>query len=85
VYDITFFKHQDGRSPNFYCLFAHPKTGKRLQNKVDILNQPAYSYLRDFFDFPSAKNAESTDTEPSCWNLHNKKARYDTIIPATSP
>lgn len=30
VQEITLFKHRDGRSPNFYCCYAHPKTGKHL-------------------------------------------------------
>lgn len=28
MYDITLFQHSDGRSPNFYCLYLHPVTGK---------------------------------------------------------
>lgn len=30
VQKLTFFKHRDGRSPNYYCCFIHPRTGKRL-------------------------------------------------------
>ena len=29
VYELTLFKHADGRSPYFYCLYQHPITGKQ--------------------------------------------------------
>lgn len=28
MYDFTLFKHRDGRSPNYYCLYTNPCTGK---------------------------------------------------------
>ncbi len=30
VFEITLFQHSDKRSPNYYCLYKHPITGKML-------------------------------------------------------
>lgn len=29
MYNVTLFKYGDGRSPNYYCLYKHPITGKQ--------------------------------------------------------